>query len=248
MIFFDTGGILVKKVIPIMLVAIFLLTSVAAAAANEWTDKRYDWGQVKTVVLFSIYVSKDVSDRYALQKTRDILIPELVKLKPRVVTLDAVVDQMSIDLNVNLAEMYKSDYKQFARVVTANLPRYADVALLVNVHQMGWTKQYVPPQSYSYTSHQNVDVYSNKSGHLGWMSVPVQNQVNIPGGMQDFPTASLELTLYDLKTVQPVWGYSDVYDKQWGGFLDSRKNTPEINATDLMKKAFDKIPLAKVEK
>lgn len=233
-----------KKIL--LIVCMLLIVScvtVNAAEPNEWKNKNYNWSGVKNILVVPLDISKDVTDMFASQKAVEIIYPEIKKLNANLITLVDVARLIKDDTGVDVLELAKQDEKKAREVFLNGVTTYADVVMKFTLYQMGWTKEYVPPRSFTYTtnrtSHFNVPF-----GPSGTITTPVQNQVNIPGGYKDFPTASLGVIIYDSKTTDIVWGYVDFNSERRGGFLNSRKNMPEDNLKVIVGKVLEKIPIA----
>lgn len=232
-----------KKLLIVFLVLLFM-SSAHAEQQNEWKDKSYDWSKVKTILVFPTHFSKDVTDPFATKKVAEILSPEMKRLQVRLLSLDEYFTQLSADTNIDLVELNKTDPQKCRELIQSSISKYADVSLFFTVHQMGWTKEYEPPRSFTYTTYETSTVSSTR-GVVGWVDTPVQNQVNIPGGYSDFPTASIGIMIYDTKSTNLVYGYTDTDKDQNSGFLGTHTNSPEDNMKEIIKKAFDKLPFAK---
>lgn len=233
-----------KRVV-ILFLLLFFICNVCSAETNEWKDKSYDWSKVKTILVFPVNLSSDVSDPFALQKITDILTPELSRVQLKLMSLNEYFTQLGVDNQIDLIELNKTNPQKCKELIQASISKYADVSLFFNVYQMGWTKEYKPPRSFTYTTYQHSTITSPSSGVVGWVRTPVQNQVNVLGGYADFPTAAIGIMIYDTKTTKLVYGYTDMKKDRSSGFLGTHSNTPEDNMKDLILKMLDKLPFVK---
>lgn len=227
----------------LVVLLIMFCGSVNAAESNEWKDKNYDWNKVKTIFILPIRLSNDVTDQFAIQKASEIISAELMKCNVTLLGFRDALTQVKNETGIDLDELQKTDRDKAVKILGNYVSSRADLVLSCNVYQMGWTKQYVPPRSFTYTTHKTSTITSSTSGVVGWINTPVQNQVNIPGGYKDFPTAAVGIILYSTDG-KIVWGYMDVKDDRGGG-LFSRNNLPEDNLKSIVVKAFNKMPLQK---
>jgi hypothetical protein len=220
----------------------FLMTSIVSAAPNKWLDKTYDFTTVKTVLIMQPNIAKEVKDEFALQKVEEMLRPEIEKVQITPVYFEVLLQQMSKDLNIDLNVLYKQDPQKCLTIVKDNASHYVDAVLYVDVHQMGWTKQYVQPQFSSYTKYETSYV-KTANGTAATVQSPQQKNVTIPGGYRDFGSASFGARLFNAKTDKLIWGYTDAKSQQKGLF---NKVEPEKFIKQLIEKAFEDIPLTKV--
>ncbi len=235
---------MIKRVL-VLLMVLLLSTSVCFAKANEWKDSRFDFSEIKTVLLLNPVISNDVLDPFALQKTADILIPELKKLQISPQFLNPLIEQIGKDIGIDMFKLNKEDNKKYLEIMYENLPKYVDAIMVFNVYQLGWTKKYVAPTSFNYTSYQTSNVYGI-GGYLGSIQTPVQRTATLDsGGYKDFATAALGITLVSTKTGDVVWGYIDnrsVRNKVLS------KTSPEKQLTKIVQASFESMPLPKITK
>ncbi|MDF2499397.1 MAG: hypothetical protein K0Q77_111 [Anaerosporomusa subterranea] len=240
-----------KKKITVLFMAIVLsliFTSVAFAKANQWKDNAFDFSNIKRIVILTYSFDQSVLDQYASQKTSDYIAAELEKQDVQFITLDQAIRQMGNDLNIDMAILKKQDPNQFFDIIATNISKYADAGIKINVYQMGWVKQYIPPSSFNYTSYNTsyINGYNSKGNNFSaFVQTPQTNQVTVPGGYEDFATASMAMSLYDLKDVRLIWGYSDYKSDQ---SRPLKKASPEHSMKKLTEDAFKTLPVKKIKK
>lgn len=224
-----------------MIVLFFSLTmGIAQAKPNEWKNQNYDFTKVKGVLLLDTRMNRDVLDPYAKNKTADYLAPEIKKLRIPTYTFLELAMQIGKDTGTNMEELAK-DKEKFMAFWDKNISNYVSVVMTVNVYQMGWTKQYEPPQALNYTTYDSSYIYGNY-GMVGQINTPTQHQLTIPGGYEDYATASAAINLFDVNSRQLLWGYTDT--KMDRSRLFS-KVSPEKFMQNIIKDGFQHIPLNK---
>lgn len=229
------------KKIAVLISILLFLVSVVSAAPNKWADKQYDFTAVKKVLVMHPTIAPGVKDEFALQKTEDILNAQKEKLKVQLVSYDALLQQMGPDLEIDLAELNKKDPEKCRAIVKENAHKYVDLVLYSEVNEMGWTKKYVPPSTYTYTKNETTTV-NTSDGRSATVTKPTQKTSTIPGGDRDFASASFGAKLFDAKTDKVLWGYSDAKREQKGLFNNA---DPERYMKNIIEKAFEDMPLIK---
>ncbi|TCL39937.1 hypothetical protein EV210_101135 [Anaerospora hongkongensis] len=238
-----------KILVPIItLILSLMLNSVVFAKANHWKDNSFDFSSIQKIVIMTYSFDQDILDPFASQKTSEYIAAEIAKQDVQFLTLDQVIKQIGQDLNIDMAAIKKQNPNQFFDIIATNISKYADAGIKINVYQMGWVKQYIPPSSFNYTSYNTsyINGYNSKGTNFSaFVQTPQTNQVTIPGGFEDFATASMAISVYDLKDIKLIWGYSDYKSDQSRAF---KKASPEQSMKKLTEDAFKTLPVKKIKK
>lgn len=242
MIFLQQGGMIMRKIFIVCCMMLFF-SSVANAEITSWKDAEYDFSKIKTVVVYPLSLSPDIQFPFAEQKSHDLIKPKIRNLHTKYMNMLDAVNRMASDLNMDLLGIWKSDPAKFSDIYHANIGKYADAILVIRINQFGWLKSYVPASSYSYTTYQTS--YFNAINSRGVMTTgsyqsPVENQVSTPGGYQDFPVASATFFVFDTKTENLIYGYTDVTTRKFNLW---KYYNPDENMEAVIEGAFDKLPI-----
>ncbi len=243
-----------QKTVSLLLVCLTLLLfqRISFAKETKYIDDNYNFSTVKTVFVWPrLGISKGTADPYAYQKSSKIIKNELFPaLNVRWVTLGdiskAMMEEQGIDLNVE----FKKDRKKALELFYENLPKYADLTIYLEVRQFGYLEKYIPPETFTYTTPEFVNVrghgWDNRGNYTsisGSVAVDKEHSVTIGGYSYENPTAALAVTLYDNRSESVVWGYSHASAGRGGLFQKSK--TPEVHLEWLCREAIKQMPLPK---
>lgn len=231
-----------RRIVLLLLCLILLMSSAVSAAPNKWSDSNYDFTTVKTVLIMKPKIAKDVKDQFALQKIEEMLSAEIQIVKITPVFFDDFLQQLTKELNIDLKALNRQDPQQCLTIVKENAPKYVNAILYFDVYEMGWTKEYVQPSSYTYTKNETAYI-KNSDGSSTKVEYPTQKTATTPGGLRDFSSASFNASLFDAKEDAMIWGYAEAKKLEKGFHTSS---LPEKSMKKIIENAFVDMPLPKV--
>jgi len=219
-----------------------LATSSAFAESSEWKSKIYDFSKVKKVMI-TYNISGDIKYPFAQQKIPEIIDNSLKKTSLVAYTEDDINRFIERDIGTNMKELRKTSPLDHWLVFAENLPKYVDCQMVIDIHALGWSEQYIsgsviPITTNEITTHNGS--YNGRS-YSGWSSTPTTKYYYTSGGFYTYDNAAAGIALYDASNNKLVWGYTDARSRQ-KRWHDS--TGPESMLFRILNSGLDKAPLS----
>lgn len=219
-----------KRSTLILLTTLFLLLAVTAVASaeerkDEWRQKDYPFNTIKLVVLqveFGEKVQMDdlkqriISDKVASAFSTNLRFAqaELSFLKQ-----DELVKRLTAVSGEDYAALAVSDPAKYAQAIKEGAAFYCQGILKVRIGQYYDTVRHIPEHIETYETTKQVHINKVVTASNGsqvtvdeWVSVPVTEARIVPARDETTVYTSVECTLFDAKTGQPIWKMVDSRD------------------------------------
>ena len=223
-----------------------LMMPTAYAEKQEWVDSNYDFGKVKRVTL-KMQIKQRLYNGINENEMIEILMS---KFKPPAnvqwVRGVNVISSIKAETGIDLDAMGKGNPQAAEKIFVEHLPRYADVAVLVQVFEYGMGSYYYEGYTYNTTEYQTSYVGGRigNTKYSGTVMSPVNKTYTISGGSRPVAYSAVRFEVIDLKTQKAVFtrlddrakvykdAFSntqpkDVFGRIMGSFFDDLSNKLE---------------------
>lgn len=227
------GGLLMKSAkrsVLIMLTALFLLLASTAAAnaeerKDEWKQRDYPFNTIKLVLLQVEFGEKvqldDLKQRILKDKVADAFSTNLrfAQAELSFLSQDELTKKLTAVNGEDYAAMSNSDPAKYAQAIKDGAAFYCQGVLKVRIVQYYDTIRHIPEHIETYETtkqaHINKVVTASNGSQVTineWVSVPVTEARVVPARDESTMYTSVEFTLLDAKTGQPIWKMIDSRD------------------------------------
>lgn len=214
---------------------LLLVSSVVYAEGSTWRNKQFNFSSVKTIMFFEPIVD-NVQDPFALQKVNDLLKNQKLTLK--LVSMREIVQKIGQEYNIDMDTLYTQDNKKFMSLIVEEVPKYVDVVLAVKVQQLGWSTEQDTPGVVPITTWSNIYFSNGRTAQAS-----STQYVPMGGGTTDYAHATLVMALFETKTQQLIWGYSD-HKSGYKNFFNM-DCSPDKYLKRILEEGIEKMPFPK---
>lgn len=217
-----------KKAVFFICFLFIISASICHAKSDEWTNNKYNFKHIKTVLILPLNIQQSVDNPFAEQKVSDFLSEELKKHNIKWVDFKYVVVKVGEETSTDMINLLQKDEKQFWQLLQEKGPNYVDAVLCIEVFSYGWSTQFVEGY-YSPRISQGNGSFSGNYGGTGFngtYTAPVTSYRYISGANEQIANAGCTFTLYDAKTLNMIWGYVDNRSKNTRAVKFAHPNAP----------------------
>ena len=219
-----------KRSALILLTTLFLLLAVTAVAnaeerKDEWKQKDYSFNTIKLVLLQVEFGEKvqmdDLKQRIITDKITSAFSTSLRFAQAELSFLgqDELIKKLTAVSGEDYAALAVSDPAKYAQAIKEGAAFYCQGILKVRIGQYYDTVRHIPEHIETYETTKQVHINKVVTASNGsqvtvdeWVSVPVTEARIVPARDETTVYTSVECTLFDAKTGQPIWKMVDSRD------------------------------------
>lgn len=214
---------------------LFLLPSIALASpkANEWKKPSYAFSNIKKAILVQPFNAGEMGDPFALEKGREY-VDEFLNSKDNkseivIIPLEKAKEEIRFVEGSCALDDTSLEFKEQLRLFIDQAKKLYDSIIFISL-ACDYSQSYKSPMSIPYTTY-NMATFYTSNGSSGYVNVPQQNSINIPGHYVTYANGSCYMEINDLNTMERIYGVV-VSDSERKSKLNN------TNATFVMKKTI----------
>lgn len=194
-----------KKSAILTLLIVLFVTSLCFAEKQEWTDKTYDFSNVKRVTILDPMVANNIRNGIAEREIDEIFKSKINLSNVKIVDAATVILSMNAEFGIDLMELSKTNPSEAKKIIDENSYKYTDILIRSEVGIYGMGMTYSRGFSYNTTYNQNSDIRGSNGMLVGSIQTPVNQIHTVEGGNVDTACASVSFRASDVRTGKDVF-------------------------------------------
>ncbi len=193
------------KIVLLVSVCLLLLAQTAGAEKIDFKDDKYNFKQIKNVVIYDMDFSDVELNSSIMEKSlNSTYLKKAEQEKVPIISIDSVLRRISLHSGKDMDLLAESDFDEFNKVYYEHLPEYAQVYVEAKLLQYESKSVYHPAYTSWETRRESTYVWDNNGNKIRVeedVLVPVENPAYYETVFYD----KIEFHVYDAKTGAEVF-------------------------------------------